>query len=122
MFPEFNWVWSPQGVVAMHQPETWGFVQFTETKAGEQKTEFQADPEEEIKWLLRQVYYAERKHMEQHGKYTPELSAMDQLPAIPLPWHLTIFADEHFFLARARSEKHSWYIREDGKVWRKKNL
>ncbi len=26
--PEENWVWSPQGVVDMHQPEQWGSVQF----------------------------------------------------------------------------------------------
>lgn len=26
--PEDNWVWSPQGVVDMHQPEQWGFVNF----------------------------------------------------------------------------------------------
>jgi hypothetical protein len=26
--PEHNWVWSPQGVVDMHQPETWGVVHF----------------------------------------------------------------------------------------------
>ncbi len=26
--PEDNWVWSPQGVVDMHQPEHWGFVTF----------------------------------------------------------------------------------------------
>jgi hypothetical protein len=25
---EDNWVWAPQGVVAMHQPETWGLVTF----------------------------------------------------------------------------------------------
>ena len=25
---EHNWVWSPQGVVNMHVPEMWGFVQF----------------------------------------------------------------------------------------------
>jgi hypothetical protein len=28
--PEHNWVWSPQGVVDMHQPELWGFVEFQE--------------------------------------------------------------------------------------------
>lgn len=27
--PEDNWVWSPQGVVDMHQPEKWGYVEFT---------------------------------------------------------------------------------------------
>jgi hypothetical protein len=26
--PEDNWVWSPQGVVDMHVPETWGFLRF----------------------------------------------------------------------------------------------
>jgi hypothetical protein len=26
---EDNWVWSPQGLVDMHVPEKWGFVQFT---------------------------------------------------------------------------------------------
>ena len=25
---EDNWVWSPQGVIDMHRPETWGFVRF----------------------------------------------------------------------------------------------
>ena len=25
---EDNWVWSPQGVIDMHQPEHWGFVEF----------------------------------------------------------------------------------------------
>jgi hypothetical protein len=27
---EDNWVWSPQGIVDMHQPEHWGFVEFVE--------------------------------------------------------------------------------------------
>jgi hypothetical protein len=26
--PEDNWVWSPQGVIDMHRPETWGCVRF----------------------------------------------------------------------------------------------
>lgn len=26
--PEHNWVWSPQGVIDMHQPERWGFLEF----------------------------------------------------------------------------------------------
>ena len=26
--PEDNWVWSPQGVIDMHQPEHWGYVEF----------------------------------------------------------------------------------------------
>ena len=26
--PEFNWVWSPQGVIDMHVPEMWGYLYF----------------------------------------------------------------------------------------------
>jgi hypothetical protein len=33
--PEDNWVWSPQGVIDMHRPWTWGYVQFTEAPFGE---------------------------------------------------------------------------------------
>ena len=29
-----NWVWSPQGVVDMHRPELWGYVQFSTAKPG----------------------------------------------------------------------------------------
>ena len=29
--PEDNWVWSPQGVIDMHQPEQWGYVRFVRT-------------------------------------------------------------------------------------------
>ena len=28
--PEHNWVWSPQGLIAMHYPEMWGEVLFAE--------------------------------------------------------------------------------------------
>ena len=26
--PEDNWVWSPQGVIDMHRPEKWGYIEF----------------------------------------------------------------------------------------------
>jgi hypothetical protein len=29
-----NWVWSPQGVINMHVPEMWGYVQFSSISAG----------------------------------------------------------------------------------------
>jgi len=32
--PEHNWVWSPQGMIDMHQPERWGVVTFTRGKEG----------------------------------------------------------------------------------------
>jgi hypothetical protein len=26
--PEENWVWSPQGVINMHVPDRWGYLEF----------------------------------------------------------------------------------------------
>ncbi|HZW71525.1 MAG TPA: carbohydrate-binding family 9-like protein, partial [Hanamia sp.] len=33
-YPEYNWVWTDQGKINMHQPETWGYLQFTNKPAG----------------------------------------------------------------------------------------
>jgi hypothetical protein len=32
--PGYNFVWSPQWQVQMHQPETWGYVQFSTATGG----------------------------------------------------------------------------------------
>ena len=76
-FPEDNWVWSPQGLINMHYPEMWGYVQFSEKVAGEDKVEFQFDPEENAKWALRQIYYQQRNFFEEFGKFTDNLSDLN---------------------------------------------
>lgn len=54
---EDNWVWSPQGVVDMHRPELWGYVQFSTAAPG--KAEFRPDPAGPAKHLLHRIYYAD---------------------------------------------------------------
>ncbi len=53
---EDNWVWSPQGAVAMHQPETWGFMQFSDKVAGTGTDAFVWNKDEDVKWALRKLY------------------------------------------------------------------
>jgi hypothetical protein len=55
--PEHNWVWSEQGKINMHMPEMWGHVFLARYAEGEMP-EMQGESE---KWLLRQMYYAQRK-------------------------------------------------------------
>lgn len=50
---EYNWVWSQQNVINMHEPEKWGFLQFTEQKSSD-SVEFISDPDIQIK----QITYA----------------------------------------------------------------
>jgi hypothetical protein len=52
---EYNWVWSPQGVINMHEPEKWGYVYFAPEKVGD-KSSFELPKEEHIKWYLYDLY------------------------------------------------------------------
>jgi len=69
--PEHNWVWSQQGVVNMHRPEMWGYVQF-ETGL----VPFRPDPDWEAKCQLMECYYAESKFHEANGIYAKSLAAL----------------------------------------------
>jgi len=53
--PENNWVWSPQGVVNMHEPEHWGYVYFSTDKFA-QNTTFTVPQDEYIKWYLYELF------------------------------------------------------------------
>jgi len=73
--PEDNWSWSPQGIVAMHYPEMWGFLHFA-TKL-ENVEKLQADPSEMPAWELRRIYYAQRRYIQRHGVFATSFSALD---------------------------------------------
>lgn len=65
--PEYNWVWSPQGVIDMHRPERWGYVQFSDKKPG--TVAFEKDTGWEIADALHRAYYAQRVHHQKNKKY-----------------------------------------------------
>ena len=70
--PEDNWVWSPQGVVDMHRPERWGYVQFSTAAAGTAApgtAAFQPDPTLAARDLLMGVYYRQRDFRQRSGRY-----------------------------------------------------
>lgn len=53
--PEYNWVWSPQGVVNMHEPERWGYIYFSDKNVGTTEI-FEIPKDEHIKWALYKSY------------------------------------------------------------------
>jgi hypothetical protein len=75
--PEDNWVWSPQGAIDMHMPERWGYVQFSDLRAGSGSEPFIDDPNERIKWGLRRLYYRQRRVRDAQGAYATTLDALD---------------------------------------------
>jgi hypothetical protein len=74
--PEENWVWSPQGAINMHMPERWGYVQFSNVRAGSGIEPFVEDPNERIKWALRRLYYRQRRFHDANGVYADSLDAL----------------------------------------------
>lgn len=69
-----NWVWSPQGVINMHCPEKWGYVQFSTEKPG--TVQFRPDPTEPARMLLHEVYYAQRSYHRRHKRFAKSLGEL----------------------------------------------
>jgi hypothetical protein len=74
--PEYNWVWAPQGVINMHYPEMWGYLQFSSIECGKGTMNFSPEPDSEIKWSLRTLYYAQRVFATKNGIYTDNIASL----------------------------------------------
>lgn len=75
--PEHNWVWSPQGIIDMHAPERWGYLQFSTHAGGSDTVGFMPPADEEARRQLWQVYYAQKKYLKTQGHYAASLQALD---------------------------------------------
>ena len=122
LLPEHNWVWSPQGVIAMHQPETWGFIQFADQLSGEGSVQFVNKQEDKIKWILRQVYYIQKSYYWRHNKYADNFIDMQKDSCLIDTYNYQIKmkqTDKNNFKASIQQNDTTfWYIRQDGKVYK----
>src|SRR4029450_13334815 len=73
--PEHNSVWSPQHVIDMHRPESWGYVQFSTGRPGE--TAFRPDPSHRARYWLHQVYYAQQAYSKVHQRFANSLEELN---------------------------------------------
>lgn len=114
-YPEYNWVWSPQGAINMHQPETWAYVQFSDKQAGIDKAEFVVNEDELCKWELRKIYYAQKNYKKEHLKFTDNLEALEYSS----DYSIDLRASKTDFQAKLKQpdSQKTWIIRSDGLVW-----
>lgn len=111
--PEYNWVWSPQGVINMHKPSKWGYVYFSDKKVADD-FEWEIPKDEYIKWYLYDLYYSTRNKIWKNTEGTIELGSKEILEKLIVPKvekHLTgwnIWATSPFTNKKL-------IIREDGK-------
>lgn len=119
-FPEDNWVWSPQGLINMHMPEMWGFLQFSSIVAGTGTESFVADKDLDKKWALRMVYYAENLYYIKNNTYSSSLkeiglSQMDFPENQPVPVvNSTRTTFESYIPAENKNQV--WTIYQDSRI------
>ena len=123
-----NWVWSPQGLVDMHFPEKWGYVQFAEAVVGRKEVPYLASPTGEAERLLRGIYYRQCRFYQEHGHYTTSLDSLGVTHQIlrHFLWPPVIQVTDHQFEAQLEEvidldedgEISRWLIRQDSRLWR----
>lgn len=121
---ELNWSWSPQGVIDMHRPERWGYVQFTRDAVG--APPFRVDAAAPYKELLLDIYYQQREYRREHQSWAANLKqlGMDE----PTPFRRQHAVPQ--IMLRGRQYKarvtwqddggatHAWTISHDGRLAR----
>ncbi|MEO8077880.1 MAG: carbohydrate-binding family 9-like protein [Acidobacteriota bacterium] len=118
---EDNWVWSPQGVVDMHRPESWGYVQFSTARpATATRT---VDPSLPARRWLHQVYYAQRAYRQAHGRWASTLEALE-IPAVdggvlaaPVIEVAGSLFQASIDLRLPGAAPVHWHIRQDALIW-----
>jgi len=80
--PERNWVWSPQGVVNMHYPERWGYLNFTMKDPGHGQSSFKLPVSEKMKSYLWLVYYRQKEFHRKNSTYASSLSSLGIDPSV----------------------------------------
>ncbi len=116
---EYNWVWAPTGVIDIHRPEYWGYVQFTHTIAGTADIAFTPNPDEKIKWVLRNLYYRQREYAAANGSFAEDITRLKPEEVCPAEYlgSLTLHTTPSLYEITVQANGKTWHIREDGQVW-----
>ena len=107
--PEYNWVWSPQGVINMHRPERWGYLQFSSAKPGTAK--FTPDDSAAVRDLLHEAYYAQKTFHEKNKRFAKDAEELKLKSDVK--FEMTRNGFEAFLNTKAKR----WAITNDARVF-----
>ena len=93
---EYNWVWSPMGVINMHEPEKWAYVLFS-SEAPKTENTFTIPQDDKLKWELYKLYRIQTAHFKKNQTYftsieeltTSEIKIDEKLITPTLEMHST---------------------------------
>jgi hypothetical protein len=115
---DHNWVWSPQHVINMHRPETWGYVQFERSAQP-----FVPDRAWPARRWLHAIYYAELGYRKAHGRWAATfdelgVAAPDAAAGLASPSLETTrdLFEVSVSVTGAGGQRERWSIRQDSLV------
>ncbi|MFC0779162.1 carbohydrate-binding family 9-like protein [Flavobacterium sp. HJSW_4] len=117
--PEYNWVWSPMGVINMHEPEKWAYVYFSSKEIGGQDT-FTIPQEEKVKWELYTLYRAQKRYFEKNKSWAKSLQSISKKNIVVDGKTLKPVLENHSsgfnILVKSPFSNKTLIIKEDGKI------
>lgn len=115
--PEHNWVWSPQGVIDMHRPERWGYVQFVHAAPG-QPAAFHPDPSLAARDYLMAIYHAQHAHRKETGSFATALETLSvSLPPAGAQHPELRSTPEGFVAGVDYGADRRLFVRQDSLLW-----
>jgi hypothetical protein len=117
--PEHNWTWSAQGVVDMHFPERWGYLQFSKNATG--NIAFTLPYNELQRQYLWLIYYREHQYCTQHHAYAVKIEELGMDNKVMINGHanlLQLEATPRQFMGMITDEKDkmTWVIDQQSYV------
>lgn len=115
--PEYNWVWSPMGVINMHEPEKWGYVYFS---SKDEKDTFTIPQDEKVKWELYTLYRAQKGYFEKHKTWAKSIEDLTKTSITVDGKILKPTIENHSsgynILVKSPFSNTTYVIRQDGKI------
>ncbi len=122
--PEYNWVWSSQGVINMHFPERWAYLHFSKQTSGDSKNSFTIPYSEEQKKHLWYIYYLQQDYYQKHKVYASDLGKLGVTQLIfPVEGKenkLWMEAGTHQFMVFISSDEQVYSVNNEGLVHMRK--
>ena len=115
--PEYNWVWSPTGVINMHEPEKWGYVYFSSKKAG-MKDSFEIPEDDRLKWALYKIHRAQLAFYNDNDRYLDSLETLSSsivINDVSIDLTLENYSDGYVLSAKSPFTGKTLIVKSDGK-------
>ena len=115
---EDNWVWSPTGIIDMHRPERWGWVQFCDATGKSTQLGDQSRKKRPVIFSMRSITIREDFHSK-HGKWAGkinELAGLDSYGYSNTIHQASIQTTSEGYEAVVEIDSKRWIIRQDSHV------